>query len=172
MKHVAIGRGTQNYTCSPNNETAIPASVGALATLFNASCTAAAYPDVLATVPGVVLQFNLTDVNQASLQPVGMDISGHHFFLDSKTPFFTLDTAAVQLGEASCAKNASVAAPAGAPKGQGGVGYGSVAWLQLLTKSGATGKLMEVYRVNTAGGNPPPNCGNMPATFTVQYAAE
>jgi hypothetical protein len=123
-------------------------------------------------VPNVVLQFNLTDVNQASLPPVGMDISGHHFFLDSKTPFFTLDTTAMQLGQAACAKNATVAAPAGAPNGQGGVGYGSVAWLQLLTKSGATGNLMAVYRINTAGGNPPPTCSNMPAAFSVQYAAE
>jgi hypothetical protein len=147
-------------------------SIGAVATLFNASCTAATYPDVLAIMPNVALQFNLTDANQATLQPLGMEITGHHFFLDSKTPFFTLDTTAMQLGQAPCSKNATVAAPAGAPMGQGGVGYGSVAWLQLLTKSGATGNLMEVYRLNTAGGNPPPTCSNMPATFSVQYSAE
>jgi hypothetical protein len=120
----------------------------------------------------VALQFNLTDSNQPTLNPMSMDISGHHFFLDSKTPFFTLNTDTMQLGQAACSKNATVAAPAGSPKGQGGVGYGSVAWLQLLTKNGATGNLMEVYRINTAGGNPPPNCSNMTATFQVQYAAE
>jgi hypothetical protein len=147
-------------------------SIGAVATLFNASCAAATYADVLATIPNAVLQINLTDSNQATLNPVSMDISGHHFFLDSKTPFFNLNTNAMQLGQAACSKNATVPAPAGAPKGQGGVGYGSVAWLQLLTKAGATGNLMEVYRVNTAGGNPPPNCSGMPATFSVQYAAE
>lgn len=102
-----------------------------------------------------------------------MDISGHHFFLNSKTPFFNLNTDAMQLGQAACSKNATVAAPAGSPKGQGGVGFGSVAWLQLLVNTGAaTGNLMEVYRLNTAGGNPPANCDGMPAAFSVQYAAE
>lgn len=123
-------------------------------------------------MPNVALQFNLTDPNQAMLNPMGLEISGHHLFLDLKTPFFTLDTTAMQLGQAACAKNGSFTAPAGSPKGQGGEGYGSVLWLQLLTKSGATGNLMEVYRVNTAGGNPPPNCSNMPAAFQVQYASE
>jgi hypothetical protein len=127
---------------------------------------------VLATIPNAALQINLTDPNQAALNPVGMDISGHHFFLDSKTPYFTLDTEAMQLGQSAFSKNATVAAPAGSPKGQGGVGYGSVAWLQLLTKTGATGNLMQAYRLNTAGGSPPPNCGSMPAAFSIQYAAE
>jgi hypothetical protein len=133
---------------------------------------AAIYPNVLATIPNAVLQINLTDSNQATLNPVGLDISGHHFFLDSKTPFFDLNTDAMQLGQAPFSKNGTVSAPAGSPNGQGGVGYGSVAWLQLLAKTGATGNLMEAYRVNTAGGSPPPTCANMPATFSVQYASE
>lgn len=45
-------------------------------------------------------------------------------------------------------------------------------WLKLTARSGATGNLEEVYRVNTAGGNPPATCAGMPATFEVQYAAE
>lgn len=133
---------------------------------------AAIYPNVLATIPNAVLQINLTDSNQATLNPIGLDISGHHFFLDIKTPFFDLDTDAMQLGQAPCSKNGTFIAPAGSPNGQGGVGYGSVAWLQLLAKTGATGNLMEAYRLNTAGGNPPPTCANMPAAFSVQYAAE
>ncbi len=38
--------------------------------------------------------------------------------------------------------------------------------------SGATGNLQEVYRINTAGGNPPATCEGMKSTFEVQYAAE
>jgi hypothetical protein len=146
--------------------------IGAVATLFNASCVASTYPDVLATIPNVALQFNLPDDNVEILNPVGLSISGHHFFLDTKTPFFNLDTDAMTLGHAACSKNASVPAPAGSPKGQGGQGYGSVPWLRLLTKPGATGNLMNVYRVNTAGGAAPPSCSGQPAAFQIQYASE
>lgn len=78
----------------------------------------------------------------------------------------------MQLGVAPCAKNASVPAPQDAVVGQNGQGFGAVAWLRLTTRDGATGNLQEVYRINTAGGNPPKTCAGMPATFEVQYAAE
>jgi hypothetical protein len=78
----------------------------------------------------------------------------------------------MQLGQAPCAKNASTPAPVGAVKGQGEVGYGAVPWLKLITKNGSTGGLEEVYRLNTAGGQPPTTCTGMPAAFEVQYAAE
>ena len=78
----------------------------------------------------------------------------------------------MNLGFAPCAKNNTVPAPAGAPVGQGDQGHGAVAWLKLITRSGATGNLEEVYRVNTAGGSPPATCAGMPAAFEVQYAAE
>jgi len=172
LKHVAIGRGIQNYTCSQTNATATPVSIGAVATLYNASCVASTYPDLLAVLPNVALQFNLTSDDQATLSPSYLSISGHHFFSNTTTPTFDLNTAAMDLGVAPCSKNNTVLAPAGAPVGQGGQGHGSVAWLKLITRDGATGNLEEVYRVNTAGGNPPATCAGMPATFEVQYASE
>ncbi|KAE8451200.1 hypothetical protein EG329_004364 [Mollisiaceae sp. DMI_Dod_QoI] len=172
LKHVAIGRGIQNYTCTPGNETAVPVSIGAVATLYNATCIASTYPDLLSILPNVALQFNLTSPDQASLSPSNLAISGHHFFSNATTPDFNLNTAAMNLGFAPCSKNNTVAAPTGAPKGQGGVGNGAVAWLKLVTRDGATGGLEEIYRVNTAGGNPPATCAGMPATFEVQYSAE
>ncbi|TVY94082.1 hypothetical protein LAWI1_G000881, partial [Lachnellula willkommii] len=120
----------------------------------------------------VALQFNLTSASQASLTPSNLAISGHHLFTNTTTPFFTLNTDAMQLGVAPCAKNNSISAPAGAVKGQNNQGFGAVPWLKLTTRSGATGNLEEVYRVNTVGGNPPSTCAGMPATFEVQYAAE
>lgn len=171
LKHVAIGRGTQNYTCATTNATAPPAAVGAVATLYNASCVASTYPDLLALLPSVALQFNLTSNDQPSLTPSNLAISGHHFFTNATTPKFDLDTTAMQLGVAPCAKNNSVAAPAGAVKGQYDQGFGAVPWLKLITH-GATGNLEEVYRVNTAGGNPPATCAGMPAAFEVEYASE
>jgi hypothetical protein len=143
-----------------------------MATLYNSTCVASTYPDLLSVLPNVALQFDLTDVNQASLSPTNLLISGHHYFQNLTTPTFNLDTAAMDIGFAPCSKNNSVPAPAGSPQGQGGVGHGSVAWLKLIAEDGATGDLEEVYRVNTAGGNPPATCAGMPAAFEVQYAAE
>jgi hypothetical protein len=171
LKHVAIGRGTQNYSCSTTNATAAPASIGALATLYNASCVASTYPDLLSLLPSVALQFNLTSDAQSTLTPSNLAISGHHLFTNTTTPFFNLD-ASMQLGVAPCAKNNSINAPTDAPKGQYDQGFGAVPWLKLTTRSGTTGGLEEIYRVNTAGGNPPATCAGMPATFEVQYASE
>ncbi len=83
-----------------------------------------------------------------------------------------MNTANSDLGFAPCLKNNSVPAPADASVGQNNVGVGAVTWLKLITRTGATGNLEEVYRVNTAGGNAPATCAGMPATFEVQYAAE
>jgi hypothetical protein len=128
---------------------------------------------LLANLPGIALQSNFdnSETNSTST-PLSLDISGHHFFLDRTTPFFDLNTASMQLGQAACVKNATMAAPAGSFAGEDNESFGSVPWLQLLTKPGATGNLAQIYRLNTAGGSPPPDCGNSPATFEVQYAAE
>ncbi|KAJ5054585.1 uncharacterized protein L3040_000855 [Drepanopeziza brunnea f. sp. 'multigermtubi'] len=171
-KHVAVGRGTQNYTCDTTNATAIPEAAGAVATLYNTSCLASSFPDLLAKIPEVSLQFNLTDANQKFLSPCNLEISGHHYFSNGTTPEFDLNSAGLGLGFAPCQKEAGVPAPADTTLGQGNVGFGTVPWLKLTTRDGATGGLEEVYRVNTAGGNPPPTCAGMPATFEVQYATE
>lgn len=170
LKHVAIGRGTQNYSCSTGNATAAPVALGAVATLYNSSCIASAYPDLLAALPNVALQFNLTSPTQPSLTPSSLLLSGHHFFSNATTPAF--DMTISNVGFAPCAKNNSASAPPGASVGQNGVGLGAVTWLKLITRTGATGGLEEVYRVNTAGGSAPATCAGMPATFEVQYAAE
>lgn len=171
LKHVAIGRGIQNYTCDTTNATAIPKAIGAVATLYNASCIAATSPLVLNTLPGFALQFNLGP-NPAAPNPANLDVSGLHFFTDAGVPFFNLDTTKQQIGTLPCSKAGSAPAPASAIKGQGNKGDGAVAWLKLTAVDGATGNLESVYRLNTAGGNPPKTCDGMPATFEVEYAAE
>ncbi|KAL1879084.1 hypothetical protein VTK73DRAFT_7410 [Phialemonium thermophilum] len=183
LKHVAIGRGTQNYTCDANNATAVPVANGALATLFNASCVAAAYPDMLNMLPRVALLFNLTAppvpsesapvLSPASVRmaPSNLTVSGVHFFTNATTPYFNLDTdGGLSLGQIPCAKNNTADAPADAPRGQ--EGETAVPWLKLIAKDGATGDLQEVYRVETAGGSAPATCEGMPASFEVQYSAQ
>ncbi|KAI1326886.1 hypothetical protein F5Y16DRAFT_220088 [Xylariaceae sp. FL0255] len=178
LKHVAIGRGTQNYTCDLSNATAAPAQVGALATLFNASCVAASYPSVMQQLPRLALAYNVTTADdgapattQDSLGPTNMYVSGKHLFLNTTTPFFNLDTTNGEYGQAAAHKTSSVTAPTDAPTGQ--QGEAAVTWLKLEANPGqATGGLANVFRVNTAGGSPPASCSGMPATFQVQYAAE
>ncbi|KAK2602601.1 hypothetical protein N8I77_009119 [Diaporthe amygdali] len=181
LKHVAIGRGTQNYTCDTTNATAAPTATGAVATLFNASCIASTYPDLLNMLPRVSLAFNLTASGaypknlvpastNARLAPGNYVISGHHFFTNTTTPFFNLDTDTLKLGEIPCSKNAAVNAPADAATGQ--QGEKAVPWLKLSAREGATGRLQEVYRLETAGGSAPSTCAGMPASFEVEYSAQ
>ncbi|KAL7625549.1 hypothetical protein AAE478_004769 [Parahypoxylon ruwenzoriense] len=170
LKHVAIGRGTQNYTCDTTNATAVPVAAGAVATLFNASCIAATYPDLLKLLPKLAMQFNLTAQEDLRMGPTNLIISGKHFFTNATTPFFNLDTEQYKIGEAGCAKDSQSPAPTDAPKGQ--QGESAVPWLRLKTRIGATGDLQEVYRLETAGGSAPATCQGQPAAFEVQYAAQ
>lgn len=154
-------------------------SIGAVASLFNASCIAANYPDILSMLPTLALQFPIPattaeDDAVTTLSPTNMDLSGHHYFQNPSTPVFNLDANTnEQLGIAVAAKKANSTAPANATPGPGGVGDGAVAWLYLTANANATiGDVRAVYRLNTAGGSPPKTCENSPAEFSVQYAAE
>ncbi|KAG6015440.1 hypothetical protein E4U43_005314 [Claviceps pusilla] len=168
VRHVALGRGTQHYTCDPDNGKATPKAAGAVATLFNATCMAALYPDILSHIPAMAVHFNLHDTEE-KLGPVILPRSGLHYFTDSSTPHFDLDTPREAIGQVACAKNSSSNAPATAAVGQ--VGEKAVSWLRLTTKSGTTGDIKHVYRVDTAGGSPPATCKDMPSNFQVEYAA-
>ncbi len=128
-------------------------------------------PDILAKLPNVTMEYALKNSDEA-LWPAHIGFSGFHFF-DAATPIFDLDTKKQDNGIIACAKNASTPAPSDALKGQNGVGFGAVPWLKLRAKLGTESTFSEVYRVNTAGGNPPPTCeGAAGTSFEVQYAAE
>lgn len=47
---------------------------------------------------------------------------------------------------------------------------GAVNWLALTAKDGSVG-LSQVFRVETAGGNPPVNCAGVEGVVSVPYAA-
>jgi hypothetical protein len=153
------------------NATAIPVAIGAVATLYDATCLASTYPSILALTPPVTLQFPLRSAWQTSLTPSNLIISGHHYFDATGVPIFDLDTTDKKLGTIACAKSASAPAPENAIKGQGDEGFGSVPWLKLVAKR-STGGLQEVYRLNTAGGKPPATCAGQKAAFEIEYATE
>ncbi|KAH6994859.1 hypothetical protein EDB80DRAFT_151861 [Ilyonectria destructans] len=167
LRHVAVGRGTQNYTCDTSNPSSAPTAAGAVAHLFNASCVAALYPDLLEQIPGMAVHFDISATQQ--LGPSGLLESGVHYFTNATTPFFNVQSLGKEIGQAPCQKNSTSPAPSGAAVGQ--QGEAAVPWLQLTTRDGATGGMKEVYRLTTAGGSAPSTCEGLSETFQVEYAA-
>lgn len=161
----------QNYTCKGKAPTDPPSQIGATASLYNATCLSVLYGDLFTLGPTAALQFPYPTSEKSSLPPSNLDLSGHHYFTDLTTPAFDLNTKADSLGFVLTKKLAGTPAPPLAD-GQTPIGYGNVPWLLLEAKTGTTGSVQKIYRVNTAGGSPPPNCANQPDFFEVQYAAE
>ncbi|KAB8237290.1 hypothetical protein ETB97_007805 [Aspergillus alliaceus] len=167
LLYVALGRGTQNYTCATSSTNSTPVAVGAVANLYNATCLAGSFSDMLNMLPNIAYKIPLPGSESDRLPPANLDLMGHHFF-DGPTPVFNLDTtAAHQYGIARTKKEAQIDAPPSAIQGNNG----AVAWLYLSTTSGTVGDYTGVYRVDTAAGSPPKTCNGMPSQFTVQYAA-
>jgi hypothetical protein len=137
-------------------------AAGALATLFNVTCLAGPFPGLLALMPEIALKFPTPDPKNI-LSPANMFLSGHHYFPDATTPFFDLNTASHQWGTVGCKKLNGTDAPNKAK---------DVAWLKLSSKSRDGCTINEVYRLNTAGGQPPATCKGKGSAFTVEYAAE
>ena len=159
LKHVAIGRGTQNYTCADSTNNTLPVAIGALATLYNASCVAADASNLLEVLPEFALNIAI---------PGNFPSSGNHYFTGPSPVFNIIHP---NLGSTTAKKLSVCDAPPTATKGKGDKGFGSVPWLKLGQVSGSPA-LQNIYRLNTAGGSPPPNCKGMDKTFQVPYAAE
>ena len=174
---VVIGRGTQNYTCDLSNATAVPEPVGAVASLFNVSCIAADMPELLAKLPGIALDLSAVPSTQDNAKGNAMmkDMSGHHYFVNDTTPYFNMDTSLYSYGKGALKKTAVADAPDDAIVGPRGKGDGAVAWLMLSMNDypeWGQPDFKAVYRLNTAGGNPPKMCTGQLESFTVEYASE
>ncbi|EAW07410.1 uncharacterized protein ACLA_021190 [Aspergillus clavatus NRRL 1] len=165
--YVAVGRGTQNYTCATSTADSKPVAIGAVASLYNATCIAAKFPDMLAMLPNIVYKMQVPKNPWDPLPPANINLLGHHFF-SGPVPVFNFDTTpSRQYGVAYTKKQAELPAPSNAVKGANG----AVTWLYLSTINGTIGDYSSVYRVDTASGAPPKTCQNMPPVITVQYAA-
>lgn len=161
-------KSAQNYTCNTSAPDSAPVAIGALASLYNATCIAAKYPDLINTLPSTVYKNPLPKSASAALPPANIRLLGHHYFRNTHTPVFNLDTTlSQQYGIAVTKSVNSTEAPPDAVKGENG----AVPWLYLTAQNTSTGDYKSVYRVQTAGGQPPKTCDRMPAVFTVQYAA-
>jgi hypothetical protein len=133
---------------------------------------AADYPDLLGLIPNLALQYPLPSDPTAPLAPSDLTLSTHHFFANSTTPVFAFDaTTSPKLGTVFAAKANSSDAPTNAVAGVSGAGNGAVPWLYLTSRPTTQGDIKAVYRLSTAGGQPPATCADMDAVFSVEYAA-
>ncbi|KAJ5332841.1 hypothetical protein MYU51_008969 [Penicillium brevicompactum] len=166
--YVALGRGTQNYTCADSTSSSTPVAAGAVARLYDATCIAANYPSLLEKLPKLAYKITLPTSDDASFPLSNIDLLGHHFFYDATTPEFNLNTTPKkQHGIVMTKKGGSIDAPTNAFAGE----YGAVAWLYLTSTDGTVGNYKSVYRVDTAAGSPPKTCEGMSSAFEMQYAA-
>lgn len=162
----------QNYTCAESNLSSAPAPIGAVASLYNASCTECNYPSLTTMMTNLVINYPLPSIPTDNFQPTNIFLSGHHFFSDNTTPIFDLDlTPSAQYGYAVTKKQSASPAPSDAPTGPNG--EAAVAWLKLDTVNGTKGGLRHIYRVNTVGGSAPKTCvGRQAGVFSVEYSAQ
>lgn len=162
LRHIAIGRGIQNYTCASAD--AAPVAIGAVATLFNATCDSARLNErVMTDITTLALNYAIPTGPEADQR-----LSGHHYFTDKKVPMFDLRTEGSNYGYVQATPDVvKSAAPQDASAGPNQMG--SVAWLKL---NAVEGDYKEVYRVHTAGGAPPKTCDSMGSAFSVEYSAQ
>ncbi|GAB7358857.1 hypothetical protein MBLNU230_g4080t1 [Neophaeotheca triangularis] len=194
LRTVALGLGTQNYTCP--NATASPILVGARARLFNAESYLLDQTLADKDIPAAYLQAyesatstetctcDPTDLESfpcedgvnaiSSLPAFDLPIVGQHYFNAAGTPIFNItqtdESAALKL---AVAKTAGAQAPQAAYTGQSS--DGTVDWLFLEDDGeGFSVGAKAVYRVQTAGGSPPAErcASGESGEFEVEYAAE
>ncbi|KAF1833101.1 hypothetical protein BDW02DRAFT_398648 [Decorospora gaudefroyi] len=166
LRHIAIGRGTQNYTCATDSASEAPKAVGAVASLFNATCDAARLNvATLGQVTTLALNYAIPTSGEAEKR-----LSGHHEFTAAGVPLFVLQTDAVNYGRVEVALNEKTPAPPTATLGTNGLG--SVPWLKLNATADGDWQYNQVYRVATAGGQAPKTCEGIQGAFTVEYSAQ
>ncbi|KAI0836613.1 hypothetical protein F5Y06DRAFT_99822 [Hypoxylon sp. FL0890] len=193
LKHILVGHGLQNYTCTAAGATA--ASLGALAVLWDISDL---YPgtspsslsaDEFNTLTSRVLRTTDMPLNLAADGSGGADVTspfpapadlkiegiasavkflGHHFFDITNTP--TFDLSGANDGELfKGKKDAGISAPSDADPGVDPA-TGAVDWLRLSDKGTSVGVSL-VYRVLTAGGDPEA-CTDAGQNQSIPYTAQ
>lgn len=119
LKYIALGRGTQNYTCASANATSrnttTPTATGAAATLFDASCLASTSTTLLHELPAAIgraplgaLAF-MAGMLDSTTDSSGV-ILGEHYFDANGDPFFDLRSSGSDAWMIA-KKDASVSAP-------------------------------------------------------------
>lgn len=161
---IALGSGTQNYTC--NSTTGTFGSNTALADLYDATNV------VQSSTKDVISKLYLTASTGCHKEdnPLHLNMVGKHYFDSNGRPNFVFPKQGN--GQLQAKKVASIPAPTSAMAGPRGDAHGAVDWLYLTDNGfGVSEKLLSVYRVETAGGKPPSTCQG-DEKIEVPYAAE
>jgi hypothetical protein len=159
---IALGHGTQNYTCT-SDYAAIPVPIGAEAELLDTSAVLAPFMaveavEILNQITPYLLKYDIVEVHHLS-----PPVLGQHYFANTGpapadgTPTFDLGLR----GFLSSQKIEAIRAPSDA----------GVDWLLLTAKEPSKG-LREVYRIETSGGQAPKSCTDQPAFIEIPYAAQ
>lgn len=162
-KFLGLGVGVQNYTCSAAGTYT---SVGAVATLYDISCLAAS--PCVTKLPSLVANSTQRASGLATVKkelgaaPVEL---GVHYFTTTTAgvlaPEFDLSPSQGSGQSVIESKTATLASPDGTQ---------NVAWLELTRASGSTSFGSQVFRINTALGQPPATCTGT-GSISVDYAA-
>lgn len=132
LKYIALGVGTQNYTCAatPNSATIAPVQVGAKATLFDVGSFFQHFPSMVNSLPPLSLGLYTMTGKPDMTRITGGGVLGQHYFNAAGQLVFDLTKVGAKI---TAKKLANVAAPADACSGPQSVG--AVDWL-LLTDVG------------------------------------
>ncbi|RAL13802.1 DUF3455 domain-containing protein [Aspergillus homomorphus CBS 101889] len=174
LKFIALGRGTQNYTCptTRNNSMRVPIATGAVATLYDASClissSSSGGAQLLHALPSFTQPISQEVLALYAVLLSREAIIGEHYFSADGVPVFDLHAAwyGKEGGryEGTWVRTKKVESVVASDAGR------DVPWLKLV---GVEGKgVEEVYRVHTAGGASPATCAGQKGEFGVEYAAE
>jgi len=158
---VLLGKGVQNYTCTAGVYT----TNMAVAELFDASCSVGT--PLYSTLPKLALAAGIRSPFPKQITAlIGSLRFGDHYFQKlsataaSANPVF--DLRATKKGDyVAVSKVTSVASPV--------TPASTVAWVQLKNVEGSLAQ--SVFRVETAGGQPPATCTKEGEVKTVPYAA-
>lgn len=170
IRYIALGLGTQNYTCNTTSPSARPVPNGAFAHLFSVKEFLENHPTISASLPAQALLSLSLNETLSLPNALNFPYLGKHYFNSKLQPIFDLYTVNAGL----LAKQVSdIAAPPNAYPGVNGTG--AVDWLHLVDASGGNGAtrggLVGVYRVYTAGGKSPATCAGAQGILISDYSA-
>ena len=173
IKYIALGLGTQNYTC--NSTTGKYDAAGALARLFDATVHLSVNPSEISSLSQTYLDaYTSLECASSSSDCINKDhrcedranakslpILGEHYFTVAGTPTFDLQSAPKH-PFLYAAKKADVPAPSS----------DDVDWLFLASNGSTVNNVISsAYRIETAGGVQPSTCSGSDS-ITVPYAAQ
>jgi len=164
--YIAAGFGTQNYSCSTAGTYT---SIGAVATLYDASC-------VYNAITSITAKTSTSAVAKVAAAKAALGSSplvlGHHYFVTNPTgaagvsPKFDF-TSDSQSGNPNAyvvtAKTGDIPAPQDPTT--------NVDWLELKAIAGQGDLAEYAFRIYTVGGQPPTSCTPGSAPIAVPYAA-